>query len=271
MKTQQKCKTKCVEREKVYFSHWAHTTYKITHCIILYFFFRFVWSGRPIHNARRRQSLIESATTRIQGRFGGGVRRRESRWTQDVSAFWPWAARAFRTSDTGGGVGRQLIVDGVRNGRRPGLTLLIPFRPAIFICLLTSALGQFLPPITSYAVARRVSFSVPPWAVRLAAKPSVMQSVSVPTKPHDGQKPGTSGLRKAVRVFQGPNYTENFVQAVLSAVQPSVVGSTLVVGGDGRYFCPQAVDLIIKIAAANGVRFSLKHRPLCIFYEISSA
>lgn len=81
-----------------------------------------------------------------------------------------------------------------------------------------------------------------------------MISIQVPTKPYDGQKPGTSGLRKAVKVFQLPNYTENFVQAVFSAVQPSAVGSTIVVGGDGRFFCTEAVDLIIKIAAANGVR-----------------
>lgn len=80
-----------------------------------------------------------------------------------------------------------------------------------------------------------------------------MIPVQVQTKPYDGQKPGTSGLRKAVKVFQLPNYTENFVQAVFSAVQPSAAGSTVVVGGDGRYFCAQAVDLIIKIAAANGV------------------
>lgn len=84
-----------------------------------------------------------------------------------------------------------------------------------------------------------------------------MESVRVPTTPYDGQKPGTSGLRKAVKVFQGPNYTENFVQAILSAVRPSAAGSTLVVGGDGRYFCTEAVNLIVKIAAANGVRVCL--------------
>jgi len=80
-----------------------------------------------------------------------------------------------------------------------------------------------------------------------------MEPVVVKTTAYEGQKPGTSGLRKAVKVFQQPNYTENFVQAVLGAIQPSAVGSTLVVGGDGRFFCAEAVDVIIKIAAANGV------------------
>jgi len=81
-----------------------------------------------------------------------------------------------------------------------------------------------------------------------------MKPVLVQTTPYEGQKPGTSGLRKAVKVFQQPNYTENFVQAVLGAIQPSAIGSTLVVGGDGRFFCTEAVNVIIKIAAANGVR-----------------
>lgn len=80
------------------------------------------------------------------------------------------------------------------------------------------------------------------------------QSVSIPTSPYDGQKPGTSGLRKAVGVFQQPNYTENFIQSILeAALESQVAGSTLVVGGDGRYFCREAIDIIIKICAANGV------------------
>lgn len=78
----------------------------------------------------------------------------------------------------------------------------------------------------------------------------------IETKPYDGQKPGTSGLRKAVKVFQQVNYTENFIQAILNSVQP-LVGSVLVVGGDGRYFGKEAVDIIIKIAAANGVSLFL--------------
>ena len=76
----------------------------------------------------------------------------------------------------------------------------------------------------------------------------------VATKPFEGQKPGTSGLRKKVKVFAEPNYTENFVQCILDSVGESVIrGSFLVVGGDGRYFLKEAIDLIIRIAAANGV------------------
>lgn len=78
-----------------------------------------------------------------------------------------------------------------------------------------------------------------------------LQTKSVTTKPYDGQKPGTSGLRKRVKVFQQEHYTENFVQAILDSIQPK--GFTLVIGGDGRYFSPEAVQIIIKIAAANDV------------------
>jgi len=74
-----------------------------------------------------------------------------------------------------------------------------------------------------------------------------------PTTPFEGQKPGTSGLRKAVKVFQQKNYTENFVQATLFALGKELKGSTLVVGGDGRFFMKECTDIIIKMAAANKV------------------
>ncbi|CAG5121125.1 unnamed protein product [Candidula unifasciata] len=77
---------------------------------------------------------------------------------------------------------------------------------------------------------------------------------TVKTSPFDGQKPGTSGLRKAVTVFQQAHYTENFVQAGLWAgLGDKLKGSVLLVGGDGRFFCEEAAHLIIRIAAGNGV------------------
>ncbi|XP_076051178.1 phosphoglucose mutase 1 [Oratosquilla oratoria] len=79
-----------------------------------------------------------------------------------------------------------------------------------------------------------------------------LEVVTKPTKPFDGQKPGTSGLRKKVKVFQQEGYTENFIQCILSVVE-GLEGSTLVVGGDGRFFGKKAVDIIVKMCAANGV------------------
>ncbi len=80
-----------------------------------------------------------------------------------------------------------------------------------------------------------------------------MSAVTVQTKPFEGQKPGTYGLRKRVKVFAQEHYTENFVQAILSAHPTGAAGSTLVVGGDGRYFSKPAIQAIIRIAAGNGV------------------
>lgn len=74
---------------------------------------------------------------------------------------------------------------------------------------------------------------------------------TVATRAFDGQKPGTSGLRKKVRVFQQPGYLENFVQAIFDSIG-DVVGKTLALGGDGRYFNRDAIQIILKMAAANG-------------------
>ncbi|HHZ88105.1 MAG TPA: alpha-D-glucose phosphate-specific phosphoglucomutase, partial [Chromatiaceae bacterium] len=74
----------------------------------------------------------------------------------------------------------------------------------------------------------------------------------VQTQPFPDQRPGTSGLRKKVTVFQQANYLENFVQAIFDS-QSDYQGKTLVLGGDGRYFNQTAIQIILKIAAANGV------------------
>ncbi|XP_018568134.1 phosphoglucomutase isoform X1 [Anoplophora glabripennis] len=80
-----------------------------------------------------------------------------------------------------------------------------------------------------------------------------LSSVVVTTTPFEGQKPGTSGLRKKVKVFMEKHYTENFIQSIFNALGDKVKGSTLIVGGDGRYFSKQAINIIIRIASANGV------------------
>ena len=73
----------------------------------------------------------------------------------------------------------------------------------------------------------------------------------VPTRPIEGQRPGTSGLRKKVAVFQTPGYLENFVQAIFNSLQ-GFEGKTLVLGGDGRFHNDRAIQTIVKMAAANG-------------------
>ena len=75
---------------------------------------------------------------------------------------------------------------------------------------------------------------------------------TITTQAFSGQRPGTSGLRKKVTVFQQPHYLENFVQAIFDVV-PELQGGTLVLGGDGRYHNRAAIQTILRMAAANGV------------------
>ena len=79
-----------------------------------------------------------------------------------------------------------------------------------------------------------------------------MEASVVETTPFSGQKPGTSGLRKKVKVFQQPHYLENFVQAIFDT-QDALRGGTLVVGGDGRFYNREAIQVILRMAAANAV------------------
>ncbi|OIO72708.1 MAG: alpha-D-glucose phosphate-specific phosphoglucomutase [Zetaproteobacteria bacterium CG1_02_53_45] len=78
-----------------------------------------------------------------------------------------------------------------------------------------------------------------------------MQMKSVSTQPFEGQRPGTSGLRKKVKVFQQQYYLENFVQSVFDSIG-DFQGHTLVVGGDGRFYNLEATQTILKMAAASG-------------------
>lgn len=78
-----------------------------------------------------------------------------------------------------------------------------------------------------------------------------MTITRIQTKPIDGQKPGTSGLRKKTTVFMQPHYLENFVQSIWTGIG-GVKGKTLVLGGDGRYFNDRAAQVVLRMAAASG-------------------
>ena len=78
-----------------------------------------------------------------------------------------------------------------------------------------------------------------------------MSIISVATTPLTGQKPGTSGLRKKVKVFSQPGYLENFVQCIFDTLEGQQ-GKILVLGGDGRFFNDVAIQIILRMAAAAG-------------------
>jgi hypothetical protein len=84
----------------------------------------------------------------------------------------------------------------------------------------------------------------------------VLSTSTVKTEAIEGQKPGTSGLRKKTKLFMGENYLENFVQSAFDAIKESgtnISEGSLLIGGDGRYFNKEATQTIIKMAVANGV------------------
>ena len=78
-----------------------------------------------------------------------------------------------------------------------------------------------------------------------------MTTLTIKTTPYGDQKPGTSGLRKRVTVYQQPNYVENYIQAIFDSLE-GFEGKTLVIGGDGRFYNDVAIQKAIRIAAANG-------------------
>ncbi|NJR48224.1 MAG: alpha-D-glucose phosphate-specific phosphoglucomutase [Leptolyngbyaceae cyanobacterium CSU_1_3] len=79
-----------------------------------------------------------------------------------------------------------------------------------------------------------------------------MSIQTIATQPFLDQKPGTSGLRKLVSVFQKPHYLENFIQSIFDSIG-DIQGQTLILGGDGRYYNRPAIQIILKMAAANGI------------------
>ena len=80
-----------------------------------------------------------------------------------------------------------------------------------------------------------------------------MQIQTIQTTPYDDQKPGTSGLRKKTKVFvEKENYLQNFIQSIYNVI--NVEGKRLVVGGDGRYYNAEAIQIILKMAIANNAK-----------------
>ncbi|XP_047111926.1 phosphoglucomutase-1-like [Schistocerca piceifrons] len=82
---------------------------------------------------------------------------------------------------------------------------------------------------------------------------TVRHIVSVDTTPYLDQNPGTSGLRRPTLIYRQKNYAENYIECILKVLGDTVVGSTIVVGGDGRYLCEEVAQKVIRQCAANGV------------------
>lgn len=96
---------------------------------------------------------------------------------------------------------------------------------------------------------------------------SPLQVLTVPTAPYPDQRPSTNGLRRKVYVFQSRrNYLHNFIQSVFSSIDlRDRQGSTMVVGGDGRFFNRTATQVIVQMAAANGVSVTMCKGLLTLF------
>lgn len=94
------------------------------------------------------------------------------------------------------------------------------------------------------------------WIIIRRMETSPIPVVTVQTAPFDDQRPGTSGLRRKTAVFEGKkNYLQNYIQSLLSSIDlRDRQGCTMVVGSDGRYFSRTAIEVIVQMAAANGVR-----------------
>jgi phosphoglucomutase len=82
-------------------------------------------------------------------------------------------------------------------------------------------------------------------------KNPILRVREVAVRPYADQRPGTSGLRQEVRVFQKPNYLENYIQAIFDSLE-GFEGKTLILGGDGRFYNCQAIQIVLRMAAANG-------------------
>ncbi|KAL9317517.1 hypothetical protein ACSQ67_014034 [Phaseolus vulgaris] len=126
-------------------------------------------------------------------------------------------------------------------------------QPSSFLPCPSSLKSQKLPFRNRYGSTIRATSSSSSPSTTIA-EPEGIKINSIPTKPIEGQKTGTSGLRKKVKVFMQENYLANWIQALFNSLPPEdYKNGLLVLGGDGRYFNREAAQIIIKIAAGNGV------------------
>ncbi|GAB2265299.1 hypothetical protein Dimus_000363 [Dionaea muscipula] len=124
----------------------------------------------------------------------------------------------------------------------------------LFLLNLTAPKHRLTDSISSSSSRLIVKASSSPSPPSSIASSPAFTIKSVPTKPIEGQKTGTSGLRKKVKVFMQENYLANWIQALFNSLPPEdYKGGLLVLGGDGRYFNLEAAQIIIKIAGGNGV------------------
>ncbi|KAB1210777.1 Phosphoglucomutase, chloroplastic [Morella rubra] len=124
---------------------------------------------------------------------------------------------------------------------------------SVFSSLTSLFTAPRLPPRTSHFPSIKASSSSS--SSTTIAEPEGIKINSIPTKPIEGQKTGTSGLRKKVKVFTEENYLANWIQALFNSLpREDYKNGLLVLGGDGRYFNREAAQIIIKIAAGNGAR-----------------
>ncbi|OAY48214.1 phosphoglucomutase, chloroplastic isoform X2 [Manihot esculenta] len=126
--------------------------------------------------------------------------------------------------------------------------------PPISSFSLLSSSHTFSPKFPLLKTSLSHSLSIKASSSTAIAEPEGIKINSVATKPIEGQKTGTSGLRKKVKVFMQENYLANWIQALFNSLPPEdYKNGLLVLGGDGRYFNKEASQIIIKIAAGNGV------------------
>lgn len=88
----------------------------------------------------------------------------------------------------------------------------------------------------------------------MAASVQASKIMTVATEPIEGQKTGTSGLRKKTAVFVSKHYLDNWIQSLFNSLGDELTGKTIGLGGDGRFFCKEAAQVILKLAAGNGVK-----------------